>query len=109
MSLTAFGNSIDQAVKNTADVTLQYLNQYVRTPEGYDALIKLVDDNVMDDIWRDYRVADFQLGRIRQDMSDTLTETYQRIIRELHEQLEKQDKFDIEDLEFQEIPIAAAA
>lgn len=109
MSLTAFGNSIDQAVKNTADVTLQYLNQYVLTPEGYDALIKLVDDNVMDDIWRDYRVADFQLGRIRQDMSDTLTETYQRIIRELHEQLEKQDKFDIEDLEFQEIPIAAAA
>ena len=109
MSLTALGETIDQAVMNTAVVTLQYLNQNVRTSEGYDALIKLVDDHVMDKMWRDYRVADFQLGRIRSDINNTLAETYQRIIRELHEQLEKQDKFDIEDLEFQEIPRAAAA
>ena len=39
ISLTAFGTSVDQAVKNTAFVTLDYLNQNVRTPEGYNALI----------------------------------------------------------------------
>lgn len=128
MSLTALGETIDQAVMNTAVVTLQYLNQNVRTSEGYDTLIKLVDDHVMDKMWRDYRVADFQLGRNKQDINNTLIEKYERMIEKLralsihelleqhienlHEQLERLERelpFSIEKLDIQEIPLSSAA
>ena len=128
ISLTAFGATVDKAVKNTASVTLQYLNQHVRTAEGYDALIELVDDHVMDEMWRDYRVADFRLGRSKRDINNTLTETYERIIQELREQridelleqhtenlreqLEKiksEGRFEVEDLELRSISLDPAA
>ena len=111
ISLTAFGATVDQAVKNTASVTLQYLNQHVRTAEGYDALIELVDDHVMDEMWRDYRVADFQLGRSKQDIGNTLTETEQHT-ENLREQLEKikgEGRFEVEELELKAIPLDPAA
>ena len=82
----------------------------------------------MDEMWRDYRVADFRLGRSKRDIGNTLTETYERIIQELREQridelleqhtenlreqLEKiksEGRFEVEDLELRSISLDPAA
>ncbi|MDR2394102.1 MAG: hypothetical protein LBD93_08115 [Treponema sp.] len=70
--LDAIGSSVQESAEILAQLTASYIMEIMLRRGGHDALMEVVDTNVMENYWREYRKMEVTLSRDKRDMSHKL-------------------------------------
>ena len=67
--LDSVGNSVEESAQTLARLTANYVMEIMIERRGHDELAEVVDTNVMEDYWREYRKFEVELSRTKKDLS----------------------------------------
>jgi hypothetical protein len=70
--LDSIGNTVEESVEILANLTTKYIMEIMMKRRGHDELAEVVDTNTMEDYWREYRKAEVELSRTKNDLSHIL-------------------------------------
>ena len=88
--LDSVGNSVEESAQALARLTANYVMEIMMGRRGHDELIEVVDTDVMEDYWREYRKIEVKLSRTKRDMSHNLDRHWVTAIKEtMDENLKK--------------------
>ena len=105
--LDGYGESTDDAVTSMIRLSLDYLNNCLQDDSDFDKLIEKINDHSMDDFWCQYRIAEFQLARQKNDIGSKMVAHYKKIIKELQDSI-KSSSFTPKKLNYKALDGAAA-
>ena len=80
--LISWSETKEAVIKSLARQTHSHILAVI-DKNGFDGLIKAVDDHVMDDFWRSYRKIEFSLARNGRDLSHNLDSQIVQAIKEM--------------------------
>jgi len=80
--LDTVGNSVEESAQILVRLTANYIMEIMMKRRGHDELIEVMDTNVMEDYWREYRKIEVELSRTKQDMSHNLDRHWVTAIKE---------------------------
>jgi hypothetical protein len=88
--LDSIGDSVEQAAKTLARLTANYIMEIMMKRRGHNELIEVVDTDVMEDYWREYRKIEVELSRTKRDISHNMDRLWVKAIKETMDESIKQ-------------------
>ncbi|MDR2258577.1 MAG: hypothetical protein LBE14_05450 [Treponema sp.] len=80
--LDSVGDSIKEAAETLARLTANYIMEIMMKRRGHDELSEVMDTDVMEDYWREYRKTEVELSRTKKDLSHNLDRLWVTAIKE---------------------------
>ena len=80
--LDSIGDSIKESAQLLARLTANYVMEIMLERKGHNELSEIVDTNVMEDYWRQYRKIEVDLSRTKKDLSHNLDRLRVEAIKE---------------------------
>jgi hypothetical protein len=96
--LDSTGNSVKESAQALARLTTNYIMEIMMNRRGHEERIEVVDTNVMEDYWREYRKIEVELSKTKHDLShnldrlcvtaikETMDESYKKLIYDIAKQ-----------------------
>jgi hypothetical protein len=80
--LDSVGSSIAESAQTLARLTAAYIMEIMIKRRGHDELGEVVDTDVMEDYWREYRKIEVKLSRTKRDISHNMDRLWVEAIKE---------------------------
>jgi hypothetical protein len=80
--LDSVGDSLEEAARTLARLTASYVMEIMLKRRGHDELLEVVNTNVMEDYWKEYRKIEVDLSRTKRDLSHNLDRFWVAAIKE---------------------------
>jgi hypothetical protein len=93
--LDSIGDSAEEAAKTLANLTANYVMEIMLRRRGHEELAEVMDTNVMEDYWREYRKIEVELSRTKNDLSHNLDRLWVTAIKETLDESFKNMIFEI--------------
>jgi len=93
--LDSVGDSEEEAAKNLARLTANYVIEIMLRRRGHEELAEIVDTNSMEDYWREYRKIEVDLSRTKNDLSHNMDRLWVNALKETLDENIKEIIFDI--------------
>jgi tRNA splicing ligase len=93
--LDSVGNSIKESAQALAHFTSNYIMEIMVKRGGHDELTEVMDTNVMEDYWREYRKIEVQLSKTKNDLSHNMDRLWVTAIKETLDESFKKMIFEI--------------
>jgi hypothetical protein len=82
-ALVASGKTPEESIEGLATLTHSHIMAVMEGGDQYDQFLRLVDNYVMEDYWRKYRVIEFSLARQGKDLSHNIDKQIERAVKSL--------------------------
>jgi hypothetical protein len=93
--LDSVSSSVNDAAKSLAQLTAGYIMEIMMKRRGHDELSEVMDTNVMEDYWREYRKIEVELSRVKNDLSHNMDRLWVTAIKETMDESFKKIIFEI--------------
>lgn len=93
--LDSIGSSVKEAAEALAHLTTNYIMEIMVERRGHDEIAEVMDTNVMEDYWREYRKIEVELSRTKNDLSHNLDRFWVTAIKETMDETFKKFIFEI--------------
>jgi len=88
--LDSIGETIQTSVNGLAKLTAGYVMEIMLERRGHDELVEIMGAGLMEDYWREYRIIETNLSRVKKDLSHNIDRHWVEAIKEtLDENLKK--------------------
>jgi hypothetical protein len=81
--LVAAGKTPEESIEGLATLTHSHIMAVMENGDHYDQFLKLIDNYVMEDYWRKYRLIEFSLARQGKDLSHHIDKQIERAVKSL--------------------------
>jgi hypothetical protein len=92
--LDSVGGSLTESAQTLARLTANYIMEIIMKRRGHEELAEVVDTNVMEDYWREYRKIEVELSRTKRDISHNMDRLWVEAIKESMDENIKQIIFE---------------
>jgi adenosine/AMP kinase len=88
--LDSIDDSAEEAAKTLARLTANHVMEIMLRRRGHDELTEIMDTNVMEDYWREYRKIEVELSKTKSDLSHNMDRLWVNALKEtLDENIKK--------------------
>jgi hypothetical protein len=88
--LDSIGDSIEESAQTLARLTANYIMEIMMKRRGHDELGQVMDTDVMEDYWREYRKIEVELSKTKRDISHNIDRLWVKAIKETMDENIKQ-------------------
>jgi hypothetical protein len=88
--LDSIGGSIEESAQTLARLTANYIMEIMMKRRGHDELGEVMDTDIMEDYWREYRKIEVKLSKTKRDISHNIDRLWMKAIKETMDENIKQ-------------------